>query len=358
MHTSMGAGVGRISRRQVLRAAGIGATTLLAGACAGSAGAPAATAPKPGGAPAGKPAAAPSGPGGRYPTRPIDFIVPWGAGGGADQLARTVGPLVEKSVDVALPVQNVPGATGGTGVAKMLAAPADGYAILIYIADSHATLMSDEPGWKNEDLTPIARLMKAPSFVFVRPDDTRFQTWSDFERLARERPNGLKVGTLGRNSTDELSMTFLMKQGGYQVNLVPYAQPGERYNSLISSQVDALYEQAGDVGQYLAGNQMRPILIFNEERMPQFPDTPTSKELGYNIYLPQFRGVVARAGTDPAIVRQLADAFEAATKTPEWAKFAESQYITPDSVEGPEAFGQSLKSDLDVMLQIKKQYGL
>ncbi|HZR97483.1 MAG TPA: tripartite tricarboxylate transporter substrate binding protein [Chloroflexota bacterium] len=346
------------SRRRLLRLASAGATVLALGACAEGTRGPAGVTPQTGAAPASRAASTGSGAAGRYPTRPVDFIVPWGAGGGADQMARTIGPLVEASLGVALPVQNVPGATGGTGMAKLLAAPADGQTILLYIADSHAVVASDEATWKTEDLSPIVRLMKAPSFVFVRADDARFQAWQDFERLARERPNALKVATLGRNSVDELSLTYLMKQGGYQINLVPYANPGERYNSVISSQVDALYEQAGDVGQYLANKQIRPVLIFNEERMAQFPDTPTSKELGYDIFLPQFRGIVVRAGTDPAIVQLLAEHFEAAAKSPEWARFAESQYVTPDSYLGPEAFGQSLRADLDVMTQIKKQYGL
>ncbi|HLI25491.1 MAG TPA: tripartite tricarboxylate transporter substrate binding protein [Chloroflexota bacterium] len=345
-----------VSRRQLLWLTAGAGMVLLAGCRGGESAAPSA-----GGAAApaaAKPAGARAQGAARYPARPIDFIVPWGAGGGADQLARTIGSLVEKTLGVPLPVQNVPGATGATGMAKLLAAPADGYTLLIYIADSHAVLVSEQPPWKLDDLAPIVRLMKAPSFVFVRPDDARFPDWAAFERAARERPGALKVATLGRNSVDELSLTFLMRHGGYQLNLVPYANPGERYNSLLTGQVDGLYEQAGDVGQYVAGGQMRPLIIFNEERLPAFPDVPTTRELGYNILLPQFRGVVARAGTDPAIIRLLAEQFEAATKTPEWARFADSQYITADSFQGPEEFAKALRDDLEVMLQIKRQFGL
>ena len=75
-----------------------------------------------------------------FPERPIEFVVPWGPGGGADQLARIVGKIAEPMVGQGMPVVNVPGGTGGTGMAKLLAAPADGYAMAIYIADSHALL--------------------------------------------------------------------------------------------------------------------------------------------------------------------------------------------------------------------------
>src|SRR5262245_37753743 len=75
-----------------------------------------------------------------YPERPIELIVPWGPGGGADQLARLVSKLMEPMLGQGIPVVNVPGGTGATGMSKLLAAPADGYSMAIYIADSHALL--------------------------------------------------------------------------------------------------------------------------------------------------------------------------------------------------------------------------
>src|SRR5512132_3928518 len=75
-----------------------------------------------------------------YPERPIELIVPWGPGGGADQLARLVSKLMEPMLGQGIPVINVPGGTGATGMAKILAAPADGYSMAIYIAASHALL--------------------------------------------------------------------------------------------------------------------------------------------------------------------------------------------------------------------------
>ena len=80
-----------------------------------------------------------------YPERPIELIVPWGPGGGADQLARLVSKLMEPMLGQGIRVVNVPGGTGATGMAKLLAAPADGYSMAIYIADSHALLAGKSP---------------------------------------------------------------------------------------------------------------------------------------------------------------------------------------------------------------------
>ena len=148
----------------------------------------------------------------KYPSRPIEFIVPWGPGGGADQLARLTGKLLEPEIGTSLPVVNVPGATGGTGMAKLLAAPADGYSMAIYIADSHALLAGPEPRWKMEDITPVAVMIQGPSFIFVA-DNSRFKTWADFEKEAKEKPGTLKVATLGFGSVDDYTLRYLLDSG-------------------------------------------------------------------------------------------------------------------------------------------------
>ena len=80
-----------------------------------------------------------------YPSRPIELVVPWGPGGGADQLARKVAQIIEPEIGKAMPVVNIPGGTGATGMAKLLANPADGQTAAIYIADSHALARGQEP---------------------------------------------------------------------------------------------------------------------------------------------------------------------------------------------------------------------
>ena len=83
-----------------------------------------------------------------YPSRPVEAIVPWGPGGGADQLARLTSKLVEPMLKTSFPVVNVPGATGATGMTKLLSGQADGYSMAVYIADTNALLAGPSPRWK------------------------------------------------------------------------------------------------------------------------------------------------------------------------------------------------------------------
>src|ERR1044072_6942 len=186
-----------------------------------------------------------------YPERPIELIVPWGPGGGADQLARLVSKLMEPMLGQGIPVVNVPGGTGATGVAKLLAAPADGCSMAIYIADSRALLAGKSARWTMNDITPVAVMIKGPSFIFVK-EDSPFKTWDDFAKEAKANPNKLKVATLGFGSVDDFSLTVL-DRGGIKVVQVPFSKPSERYVSILGDHAAARHRQAGDVGQGLAG---------------------------------------------------------------------------------------------------------
>ncbi len=264
------------------------------------------------------------------------MIVPWGAGGGADQLARLVGKLIEPTLGTSVPIVNVPGATGGTGMAKLLAAPADGYSAAIYIADSHALLAGPDARWKDTDIIPLAVMIQAPSFIFVA-DNSRFKTWAEFENEAKAKPGTLKVATLGFGSVDDFTLKYLETKG-IKVVQVPFSKPNERYVSILGGHADALYEQAGDVGQFLQSKQMRPLIVFGKSRYPGFKDVPSSFELGYQVALPQFRSIVVRAGTPPDRVNALASALGKAAATAEFKKFLEDQYASPDSfIDGTKA---------------------
>lgn len=286
----------------------------------------------------------------KFPTKPIEFIVPWGPGGGADQLARISAKGAEGILKVSLPVINVAGATGATGMAKMLAAQPDGHTISIYIADTHAVLTTGKASWKMEDIAPVAVMLKAPSYLFVKADSP-FKTWADFEKAAKANPGKYKVATLGEGSVDDVTLKYLEGKG-IKVTGVPYPNPGERYTSVLGGHVDLLYEQAGDVRQYLDGKQIRPLIIFNEERWPSFQDIPCSKELGYEIYLPQFRSIIAKAGTDPKKLKVLADTFKQVYDSEEYKKFLDQQHARKDSYMGPEDAKAFMENEIKTMKKI------
>jgi tripartite-type tricarboxylate transporter receptor subunit TctC len=286
----------------------------------------------------------------KYPQRPIEFIVPWGPGGGADQLARKVGKMMEDSLKISVPVVNAPGATGSSGMTKLLVGEADGHAMSVFIADTHALLATGNPKWKSSDYKPLAIMLRQPSAIFV-PMDSRFKTWADFEKEAKANPAKLKVAVLGLGSIDDMTLRYLAGKG-IKTNPVPFANPGERYVSILGGHADALYEQAGDVRQMLDNKQMRPLLFFANERLAEFKDIPVSKELGFEVTLPQFRSIIVKADTPPARFKILADAVAAAAATPEYKAFLKDSYADPNSYLAPGEAERFLQGELDAMKRL------
>ena len=287
----------------------------------------------------------------KYPSRPIEFIVPWGPGGGADQVARKSSVLMEQDLKASLPVINVPGATGQTGLNKMLTAPADGYTISVMTGDTFGLLTDASTKWSLAQLVPAAVMIKQPSAFFTSAPD--LATWKDVEREAKKRP--LKVAITGFGSPDDMHVNYFAQRGLKLVS-VPFAKPGERYTAIMGGHADILYEQLGDVKSFLVSKKMRPVILFAESRFPVFSDVPSSKELGYGIIINQFRAVMMRAETDPARVKVISDALAKAAATDDYKAYLVDQYADPASfipAAGALAF---LKSELGKMRQfaIKK----
>lgn len=292
----------------------------------------------------------------KYPDRPIDFICTWGVGGGADQMARTVGKLAEKFLGVALPVSNVPGSSGNTGMANLLSAKADGYTIATYIADTLGTIPGGTSRYKIADFEWIVRTQVAPSFLFVKTDSPH-KNIQDLLKYAKENPGKLRVAATGFGTVDDITVKYLSSKG-HKMTTVPVPQPGERYASALGGHSEVLYEQAGDIKQYLEAKQLRPMIIFASKRHPAFPDLPCSVELGYDITLPQFRSIVAKKGVPADRVSFLAGAFKKAMETPEWKKFADEQYLDPESYLGPEKFGAWIASEVETLRAFMKTFGM
>jgi len=263
-----------------------------------------------------------------YPSRPIEMIVPWGPGGGSDQTGRKIAKLLENELKVSLPVVNVPGATGNTGILKLIAGRNDGYALAVLAADTlYANQISGSQKWTLADLTPIAVMIQQPSGFYVA-EGSRFKTWADVESEAKSK--GVKVAISGFGSPDDVTIGFFNSKG-LKLQPVPFANPGERYTSLIGGHTDIMYSPLGNVRGMVDSKQMRPIIVFSDRRIPEFKDVPTSKELGYDVTLPQFRAIVVKAGTDPQRVKTISDALARVYADKEYTEFLRMSLASEDS---------------------------
>ena len=292
----------------------------------------------------------------KYPSRPIDFIVTWGTGGGADAMARTIGQHMQPFLGVGIPVSNVPGASGNSGLAQLVAAKADGYTIATYIMDTLATIPMGLAKYTVDDFEWVARTQLADSFFFVK-SDSPYRTIQDLLRAAKDNPGKVRVAATGYGTVDDVTVRFFERKG-FKMTTVPYPKPGERYASTLGGHSEVLYEQAGDVAQYVKAGQLRPLIIFAARRHPAFPDVPASAELGYDIQLPQFRGIVAKKGVPVDRAKVLSEAVRKAMETPGYRKFAEDWYMPADSYMGHEQVGAWVREQVIILDRFVKEFEL
>lgn len=261
----------------------------------------------------------------KFPSRPIEIIVTFGPGGGADLMARKMSQLLEPKLGVSLPVSNIVGASGNAGLSRLLNSPADGYTVATLIALSVSAWSSSIGSARPDDFTILAITQDSPSMLFV-PADSPFKTFRDFLDYAKANPGKLKVATSGYGTQDDITLRYLESLGHKTVN-VPFAKPAERYASPLGKHTDAIYEEPGDVAQFLASKDLRPLVVFDDERHFAFPDVPASKELGMKISdLPNFRTLAVPAKTPPEKVKMLVDVINQVLDTPEWKKYCTATY--------------------------------
>jgi len=265
-----------------------------------------------------------------FPKRPITLIVPYGAGGGSDQLSRAMATALEKVVGVPVKVVNKPGGSGVAGLSDFFMARPDGYTIIEHIDDA-ATLyasgvIKQSP---SEEWYPACIAQIAFSQIYVRPDDKRFPNWEAFVKFAKENPGKIKLANVANVGSMERVVTSLLEDDqGIKLTQISFDKPAERYGALVGGHVDALFEQPGDVRPYMESNDMKPILTILNDRPDAFSDVPSLKDIGAKFKpLFRFRGFFMRKEVPEERQKYLEWALKKAWNSKEFQKFNRKKYM-------------------------------
>ena len=265
-----------------------------------------------------------------YPTRPLTMIVPFGAGGGSDQLARAMAAAMDKVAGIEFQVVNKPGGGGTAAIPDFMLAPADGYTVLEHIDNAvSAYAKGDIRENPARDWVPLCMTQITFSQIYVRPDDERFGDWDDVVAFAKANPNGLTMANLGKVGSMELVVMHQLQDAlGIQIRQVAFDKPAERYGALIGGQVDLLFEQPGDVRSFLDAGTMVPVLTFLDNRPDVFADVPTHIEAGANFdALTRFRGFYVKRGVPRDRLAFLQEACAEGFKERGYADFNRSKFM-------------------------------
>ena len=249
-----------------------------------------------------------------YPERPIKMIVPWAAGGDTDNIFRPFAPALQKAIGGAtVVIANVGGASGTVGAREAKGAPADGYtlyAVHDYIHSTYYIGLTDINYW---DFEPICLIAATPSIV-TASHKTKWTTMKELVDDAKARPGQISVGaTLG--STSHFFPALVEKSAGIKFKYISYDGLAQRMNAILGGHIDLTDGNLTQKGKVDAG-QLKFIAIASEQRSPEIPNTPTLKELGYNVVYSVSRGLLAPKGTPADVMTKLEGSCAVASKDP------------------------------------------
>ncbi|WCM89833.1 tripartite tricarboxylate transporter substrate binding protein [Acidovorax sp. NCPPB 3576] len=270
-----------------------------------------------------------------YPERPITFICPWPAGGTADQSMRTLCTVAGRILGQAVAVENRAGASGMIGSKALAAAKPDGYTIgQIPISVTRFSQLGTLQADPRKDFTYLART-SGQTFGIAVPADSRFKTLQDFVQHAKANPGQVTYAHAGIGGATHVGMEEFASVAGIRLNHVPFKGGAEALQGVLGGHVDALADSSSWAPHVEAG-KLRLLATWGEQRTARFKDTPTLRELGYDVVVDAPNGIGAPKGLDPAIAARLRDAFRQAVASPEFKAVADRLDAPLLYLDGPD----------------------
>ncbi|MEA3192758.1 MAG: putative tricarboxylic transport rane protein [Betaproteobacteria bacterium] len=264
----------------------------------------------------------------QYPNRPVQLIVPWGAGGGTDATARIIGALMEKELKQPFNVVNRTGGSGVVGHDAIARAPADGYTIGLITVEITMMHHVGLTQLKHTDYTPIGLMNADPSGINVRADSP-YKSVKDLLAAVKANPGKFKASGTGQGGIWHLAIAGLLKDQGIDPNALPWvpsqgAAPG--LQDLVSGGVEVVPCSIPEARAMIDAGKVRPLAIMDANPPALYPKLPTLKaELGTNWQIAAWRVIAAPKGIPPEVQRTLATALKKVYDSNDYKEFMAKQ---------------------------------
>jgi putative tricarboxylic transport membrane protein len=281
------------------------------------------------------------------PTKTVEFIIPAGTGGGADQMARAVQGIVAKHglMKQSIVPINKSGGAGAEGFLDVKAAKGDPHKIIITLSNLFSTPLATGVPFNWRDLTPV-QMLALDQFVLWVNAKTPYKTAKDYIEAAKKAgPGKMKMGGTGAKQEDQIITAAIEQRTGVKFTYVPFKGGGAVATQLVGGHVDSTVNNPIEaVAQWRAGN-LRPLCVFDPKRMPyknkvtadmSWADIPTCKEGGLDVDYLMLRGIFMPAGVTQDQVNYYIDLFKKVMATPEWTNLMEQGAFNRTTLAGKE----------------------
>jgi len=299
---------------------------------------------------------------GGFPERALTMIVPYGPAGGSGQVAQAMAQAVTELTGVSINRDHKPGGSGTVGMTAFMATPANGYTVLEHIDDASSAhaLDSSRPN-PAEDLIPLVISQITFSQIYIRTDEDRFTDWDSFVEWVKAQDGRATIANVSKEgSMERINMKFITDATGMKIQQISFDKGAPRYGALAGGQVDALFEQPGDVRSFLDAGKFKPILTLLKDRPAAFADVPSLADKGFAFEpLLRFRGFYAHKGTPEDQVKWLQWAFQKAFCEKSYQDYNESKFMNLiESFRDTEGAQELITSTISQYRGVYKEMGL
>lgn len=257
-----------------------------------------------------------------YPTKPIQLIIPWSAGGASDLSTRALAKYAEKELGQPITPVNQDGANGATAWAEAAKAKPDGYTIVMVTFDIMTNQALGRSPTKYNDFEYLLQFTSQPLAIVVK-NDSPYKTLDDLIKAAKASPGTIRVATTPLGGIYHQALAMVEKAAGTKFRVVPFPGAAEVNTALLGGHVDVQVNTLTLLDSHVKNGTFRVLAVTSEKRSPRFPDAPTLKELGYNTVHESFRAIAVPKNTPPEIKKVLTDAFTKAYNNKEFQEAAD-----------------------------------
>ena len=251
----------------------------------------------------------------KFPTKQIEIIVPAGAGGGTDMLARALANKAKDFLGQPVVIVNKPGGSGTVGFTAGQTAKPDGYTVTMFFAE---IVIVPHLGIAQADhklFVPVMRVNMDPAAITVAAD-APWKTLKEFLDYAKANPGKVRMGNSGPGSIWHLAAATVEDKMGIKFNHVPYSGAAPAVTALLGGAIEAVAVSPAEVGSQVMSGKLKILGVMSDKREKAFPDAKTFKEQGYDIVIGTWRGLGVPKGTPEPVVKILHDAFKKAMEDP------------------------------------------
>ena len=293
----------------------------------------------------------------RFPTRPIELIIPYAPGGGSGITGEVIKKVITDGKLSPQPISLTfkPGASGQVGWTYLATRKGNAHTIATATASFSYGFVQKQMQVTPEDFTPIALMLLDTQLMAANPQ-SGFKTMKEVIEASRKTPNSVKVGGTGSAGSDANLAAMISNAAKIKLNYIPFKSGGEVNAAILGGHVDVALGNPNELAGYVEAGKLTPLAVFSDERVPGFKDVPTMKEVGYNVVSRSGRGIVAPAGIAKHEEQFLVELMRKVTQSKGWAEYAGKNMMTVKFLGGAD-YAKYLAEERAQLTQVLKSMG-